>query len=323
MLGRPLPAIHIWSPRAGEGGAQAGVRERARRLQRDLVELAFPLLLLAGSTALWRRQNGPVTLFTDQVGARALGQLGLLHLWDEVDDEVLEGAAPGGGCRRRRGAIARFRAYRAMEAPFAALDPDLIVWQPLEAFLDRLDISFTHWQEIAASAAPAPPFAGVPSFEDEPGGAGNRPLRGANVAFLFLRRDDFKRCYVEEGLRDLGACRPSPSGRRPGGEICAEQRLLPVLGERSNLSMRPLLQGTWQGGKLVMEEPGTSWCHFDPHEPLVTHLRHLKELLTAQRRARRAYCRTLAERLMAEVSGIREILNEIRPLRRYARRPWF
>ncbi len=92
----------------------------------------FELLTTMLSAAAWRRFNGSITLYTDQVGLAYYQRLGLTDLWDGgIDTQTLE-SLPAPINHDVFWTAGRVAALRAEPPPFACLDTDLVVWGPLE-----------------------------------------------------------------------------------------------------------------------------------------------------------------------------------------------
>ena len=88
----------------------------------------FEILSTILSAYLWRKHNGPIKMYTDNIGYNFYDSWGLLDLWDGgVDVDVLE-SIPNDIPADIFWAGGKLYAIKAQNKPFVMMDTDLLVW---------------------------------------------------------------------------------------------------------------------------------------------------------------------------------------------------
>ncbi len=91
----------------------------------------FEILSTILSACLWRQYNGPIKMYTDNIGYDFYDSWGLLGLWDGgVDVDVLEGI-PNDIPADIFWAGGKLYAIKEQKVPFVMMDTDLLVWNSI------------------------------------------------------------------------------------------------------------------------------------------------------------------------------------------------
>jgi len=203
--------------------------------------------LLALSVLEWRRWNGRALLFCDRRYARYFDRIGLMSLWDAVDEETIESANSLEINPASFWSIARLLAFAAAAIPFASIDCDLIVWRSLASEFKSGEIAFTHWESTAVSPwYPRPRDLSTPVTYrvDE---RRDWSLRAANVSLAYFGNGEVRDTYVSEALRfTVGNTAPPRPDLGVAPELLfAEQRLLPVVAAELGVAVKPFIEATY------------------------------------------------------------------------------
>jgi hypothetical protein len=226
------------------------------------------LLLLVLSVLEWRRWNGPATLYCDQAYARYLDRIGLIDLWDRVDDGVLSSAIERDDDQVGSfWTIGRTLAIATADVPFASVDCDLIAWRSLADTISGDGIAFTHWESTEVSPwYPHPGTLHTPeSYDLDLRRDWTR--RAANVSLAYFGSAAVRDAYVTEVLRfGLGNPAEVPNGLDVAPELLfADQRLLPVIAAEFGVPAVPVVDAVWSPrfDRFVQHDP-----RFGPWDPL-------------------------------------------------------
>ena len=101
---------------------------QVRNLQGNYHIADFEILSTILSACLWRQYNGPIKMYTDNIGYDFYDSWGMLGLWDGgVDVDVLEGI-PNDIPADIFWAGGKLYAIKEQKVPFVMMDTDLLVW---------------------------------------------------------------------------------------------------------------------------------------------------------------------------------------------------
>lgn len=108
----------------------------------------FELLTTVLSALMWRKLNGPIKLFTDEIGLEYYTSLNICDLWDAgIDTQVLESVSPNLN-QEIFWAAAKIFALQHQQAPVAMIDTDLIVWKNISNILSKQQFAVIHREAI-------------------------------------------------------------------------------------------------------------------------------------------------------------------------------
>ena len=254
----------------------------------------FELLTTALSALLWRRHNGPLDLYCDEIAYAYYESLGLLDLWDAIHPLPLD-ASLDADCFWAAG---KLLALRQMQSPCVMLDTDFIVWQPLEPLLRGLPLAVIHREPLDSGIYPDPqPFCSEAGF-DLSGLDLTEPA--ANTALAWFADASFKNRYCDTALDFMR--RAKPQGDRLTHMVFAEQRLLPMLAARDRVPLSAL-------SDLA--------ALFFSGQQMFTHTWGYKQVLRTDPAARERFCRRCASRIARDFPAFSPRLAAIGGLAQY------
>ncbi len=99
------------------------------------------------SALLWRQLNGPIRLYTDDVGLEFLTSRGLESIWDSIDTNTLS-AIPKSINQIEFWAGAKLYALRAENAPVAMVDTDLFIWKDISSYCKGRKLVTLHREDL-------------------------------------------------------------------------------------------------------------------------------------------------------------------------------
>lgn len=276
------------------------------------VELLESVRLSMELSALqWRKQNSPITLYTDTPMKRYLERNDMLGCWDHVDTSVLDTFYRNSGNIDYRvfWSAGKFACYQQERAPFVCIDTDLIVWKKLN-FPEGLDFAFAHWEKIAPGDESYPDLAKIRRTERD---KQELPLScfgsyACNMAITFFGNDSFREKFVTHAMEFMSQSFAEPDGRYATPEILyMEQRLPLAIADKERLNYAPVLDCTWSPKEFRILHPGKeleNWFFSDlDHEKPFTHLWFHKKYLEENRDANAIYCEKLRREIRQAKQG--------------------
>ena len=121
---------------------------QVRYPQRDYNIADFEILSTILSACLWRQYNGPVKMYTDNIGYNFYDSWGLLDLWDGgVDVDVLE-AIPNDIPADIFWAGGKLYAIKEQKEPFVMMDMDLLVWNCIHDIVANQKLMAYHSESL-------------------------------------------------------------------------------------------------------------------------------------------------------------------------------
>ena len=114
----------------------------------------FELLTTMLSALEWRKHNGSIRMVTDQTGYDYYKKLGLLWIWDDGVDNVLDHLIPANVNPHVFWAAAKLYALTYQPAPVVMMDTDFIVWNTLGDRISAYPLSIIHREEINPTVYP-------------------------------------------------------------------------------------------------------------------------------------------------------------------------
>lgn len=186
----------------------------------------YELLTMILSALMWRKMNGPITLYGD---ARAIDYVegqGLSHIWNggikeiQVPDSISPGVFWAAG---------KLYALKAAHMPAVMVDLDLIVWKNIWEYIAGTDICAIHREGIYPDVYPGKDFFNMDSsYSFDPLWSWDVPP--VNTCMLYMAKEQFKNYYVDSSIQFMENCRETEEN------LChmvfAEQRLLAMCAAR-------------------------------------------------------------------------------------------
>ena len=186
----------------------------------------YELLTMILSALMWRKMNGPITLYGD---ARAIDYVegqGLSHIWNggikeiQVPDSISPGVFWAAG---------KLYALKAAHMPAVMVDLDLIVWKNIGEYIAGTDICAIHREGIYPDVYPGRDFFNMDSsYSFDPLWSWDVPP--VNTCMLYMAKEQFKNYYVDSSIQFMENCRETEEN------LChmvfAEQRLLAMCAAR-------------------------------------------------------------------------------------------
>lgn len=121
------------------------IEDKVENLLEGFNDLSIMSLIL--SINKWKDHNGVIELVTDEVGYKLFQRLGIIHLWDSVDTEIMK-SLPSDINHSTYWAYSKIYALSKLKPPFFIMDLDFIVWENIEHLYKDLNFISTHREEL-------------------------------------------------------------------------------------------------------------------------------------------------------------------------------
>ncbi len=236
MVHQPVKAIHInWTlPAMTYNGCVCD-----RRYRVDDFELLSTIL----SALLWRRNNGPIKLYTDSIGYEYYLSLGLLPLWDEIDTKILDGI-PNSIDAEIFWAAAKIFAVQAEKGPVVMMDTDLLVWKRLDELRD-CEIAAFHTESLDLDCyLPYESLKKRTDYQLDKDWDWN--LLPYNTALAYFDHPEFKKYYTDSAIDFMTNNKERPC-ELVSQMVFAEQRLFSMCARKLKLPVHTFLKETYNG----------------------------------------------------------------------------
>ena len=209
----------------------------------------FDILTTILSALMWRKLNGNIKLYTDNIGKKYYESLDLLYLWDGgIDTEVLENI-PVEINQQIYWAAAKLFALRAESAPVAILDTDLIVWESLHTILNENSLAVIHREDINEHVyLPEGLLKTKKDYQFDP--EWDWTESPCNSAFEYFSQDDFKNYYTECAIDFMTGEIEYPK-EMISQMVFAEQRLLSMCAKKKGVPIYHFLDNPYQENNSV------------------------------------------------------------------------
>lgn len=263
----------------------------------------FELLSTILSALEWRRHNGSIKMYTDNVAADYYEKCGLSGLWDDgIDTDTLENC----GLRTSYNvfwASARTVALGAATCPFVMLDTDLIVWRNI-AGLIRSPFMAIHSEPMEFEV-----YVDKERLHTPPGYVWDdwdwtaSPL---NAALMYFGRDDLRDLCAKKGLEYLQDNFLEKESRWPVHAVFVEQRLYSLCARKLGVPLEFFL-GDYHGTHLAD----------GAENDVFTHLWVYKSKLMKNPGERRRICIRMVQRILKDFPEFGDTLAAIPALEPY------
>jgi hypothetical protein len=266
--------------------------------------LDFEILALILSALSWRRHNGSIKLYTDDVCAAYFEARGLDALWDDgIDTRVLEATQLKTNFSIFW-AFARTIALNHERSPCFTIDMDMIVWKPISKLLCS-DFMAIHSEPLDFGVYVPNEQLTTPAnyvWDDW-----DWTILSCNAALMYFGRDDLRHYCAVKGLEFMqnNFVQKEPS-HFPAHAVFVEQRLYPMCIEKKGVDICYFLQD--YEGKFLMD--GTVNDTF-------THLWLYKRVLVSNLEKRHQTCLRMINRILTEFPEFEAVLSRIPEIRAY------
>ena len=155
----------------------------------------FELLTMILSALEWKKNNGPIKLFTDTRGAEYINKQGLTDIYDEVDTSLDEMDMLNID-ENVFWAGAKLFALSRQKAPCVMMDLDFIAWQKLDFSIYGSDVATIHFEQVNNFIYPSKEFFKFKDgFKFSPALDWN--IEACNTAFAYFGANDIIKRYCE------------------------------------------------------------------------------------------------------------------------------
>ncbi len=243
------------------------------------------------SALLWKRFNGGIKLYTDDIGLEYLMSRKLDSLWDSIDDKTLN-AIPKTIDQQVFWASAKLFALRVEQCPVAMLDGDLFIWKDIRSFCENKSLVTLHREDLIDCYPPKEQLNTAIGYSF--GEWMDWTVRPCNTAFAYFSNESLKSFYISEAIRFMeGNSKPSMIANSQ--MVFAEQRLLAMCAKEMSVEIVSLVG-----------DP------FDSTNDLFTHLWGAKRLVRRDEYQRQRLEEALLRKVKAFSEEYYNLLCEIR-----------
>lgn len=180
----------------------------------------YELLTMILSALMWRRNNGPITLYGDARAIDYVKGLGISHIWNGGLREI---RVPDSISPKVFWAAGKLYALKEMNMPAVMVDLDLIIWKNISGYIDGTDICSIHREGIYPEVYPDRDFFNMKdSYIFDPLWDWGAPP--VNTCMLYISDDQFKNYYVDSATDFMENC--DEKEENLCHMVFAEQRLL-------------------------------------------------------------------------------------------------
>lgn len=183
------------------------------------------------SALMWRKQNGGMKLFADQVAAEYIQELGISHIWDlgveeiQVSERIPEKVFWAAG---------KLYALRQMDLPAVMVDLDLIIWKDIQDVLIETDACCIHREGLFPSVYPSKDFFHMqPDYQFDP--AWSWDVLPVNTCMLYLGDFELKDYYTNCAIEFMEHC--DETQENLCHMVFAEQRMLAMCAEKMGITI--------------------------------------------------------------------------------------
>lgn len=238
----------------------------------------YEILTMMLSALMWRKHNGGIKLFADQVAIEYIQKLGISHIWDlgveeiQVSEHISE---------RVFWAAGKLYALRQMDMPAVMVDLDLIIWKNIQEVLAETDICCIHREGLFPDIYPPKEFFHMqPEYQFDP--EWNWNAFPVNTCMLYLADQKFRDYYTNCSIEFMESCIETQEN------LChmvfAEQRMLAMCAEK-------------MGKNISSFFPSSTDIN---RQDIFTHLWGYKNILKFNYEDRIAYNRKMCRRIQEE-----------------------
>lgn len=247
----------------------------------------FELLTTMLSALKWREKNGTITLCADGAALGYYNSLGLLELYDGVEELVVD----GGIDPEMFWAAGKLFALKKFGGPAALIDTDFIVWE--EILFDKLgECTVIHFEELYPDVYPPAEFFKLKDgYEWQPF---DWSLKACNTAFAVIKSPELIKYYTDTAIDFMKNAEDCGDALRY--MVFAEQRLINMCAARLGIEVRAFSQ---------LERL------FEHGEGCFTHTWGMKQQMRDTKWLRRDFCLRCADRIKRDFPRFGETAEKI------------
>ena len=204
----------------------------------------FELLSTILSALLWRKLNGDIKLYTDNVGLEFYSSLGILDVWNlGVDADTLENI-PASVSPDIFWAAGKIFAVRNENTPFVVMDTDLMVWLSLPD-LSTCHLMAFHRESLATDCYI--PYESLRKRSDyHADSMWNWSVEPCNTALTYFNHRDFKEYYTRSAIDFMDGNFERPL-ELVSQMVFAEQRIFSMCADRLGVAVHTFLDKVYDG----------------------------------------------------------------------------
>ena len=191
----------------------------------------YELLTMILSALMWRKNNGPISLYGDKRAIAYVEEKGISHIWNgglydiSVPDSVRANVFWASG---------KLYALKEVKAPSVMVDLDLIVWKSVREYVEGTEICAIHREGLYPDVYPGREFFRMKEgYEFDEDWSWN--VYPVNTCMLYLADDGVKKYYVDSAIDFMENCVEKDDN------LChmvfAEQRLIAMCAEKKKVGI--------------------------------------------------------------------------------------
>lgn len=223
----------------------------------------WELLHFALSALEYRRLNGPIILFTDDIFYDYLKRLDFAKFWDYIDTEKYKKFKKLNIVPENNWTAFKTWLIGEIPSPFLLFDHDNVIHTKIPKPLFDIDVRFAHLELINPYYYPNQDEMDVEGFEFDPLWDWNSHI--SNTCMLYFNNDEFKNTYSKKALEFEQKNTTTDKRLQSVQYLFADQRLLILMLKRHNIKYGQFSNKIWK----PITEPGEE--RFKPYknEPFV------------------------------------------------------
>lgn len=203
----------------------------------------FEILTTILSALMWKKCNGPIKLYTDEVGLAYYQSLGLIDLWDGgIDTETISNI-PNSIDQNIFWAAAKLFAVKNEGAPVALIDTDLIVWTDLNETLSKEKFACLHREDFVDCYLPLELLKKRKGYVPDPMWSWTE--RPCNTAFAYFGDKDFLEYYTTRSIDFMNDNKEMPC-EFISQMVFAEQRIVAMCAKAMDIPIHAFLKDPYQ-----------------------------------------------------------------------------
>lgn len=209
----------------------------------------FEILCTILSALMWRLNNGPIKLYTDNIGLEFYKSLGIEKIWSAgIDTQTLE-AIPENINQEIFWAAAKIFVAKQEKIPFALIDTDLIVWEDIQKILNQHQLAVIHRESLDIDCyLPYEFLKKRTGYTPDP--IWDWSELPCNTAFAFFNNADFVDYYTSSAIDFM-----TDNGEYPkemvSQMVFAEQRIFSMCAKAKNLKIHSFLDDPFDKGNTT------------------------------------------------------------------------
>jgi hypothetical protein len=214
----------------------------------------FELLHFVLSALFYKKYNGPIHLYTDNIFATYLNENKLLNVWDFVDVGKYNEFTSLNVNPKSNWTGFKTWLLSQIPSPFLLIDHDNIVYTKIPTELFDISVRFAHLESINPYYYPnrQDMECGNFKFNDE----WNWDLDVANTCLLYFNNEKFKNEYSNKAMEFEVNNSPTNKHLAEVQYLFADQRLLVMMLEQANIDY-----GTFSNRKFTPDGDNPDWTN--------------------------------------------------------------